>query len=315
MLRSSDQHYQDVQRLSALTVAASRRAWRRLDIDDLDGSYRDLVAPALILTLTEAQAAAASSAGRYVADALIEQGIDAPPDGSLRPRSLAGVASDGWPLARLLRSPLTRAKTLVGAGVADPIGAALPSLERIMVTQVADANRAAESVAIASRAKVGGYVRQLNLPSCSRCIVLAGAWYRWNKGFQRHPGCDCTHIPAAEDSAGDLTTSPQRAFDSLTAAEQDRAFTKAGAQAIRDGADPSRVVNARRGMTTAADPSGRRRLVRSERGVFETAEATTRRGRLPGQAQGLRLMPESIYELASDRAEAIGLLRRYGYIT
>lgn len=98
-------------------------------------------------------------------------------------------------------------------------------------------------------------------------------------------------------------------------AEQDRVFGKAGAQAIRDGADIARVVNARRGMTTAADPSGRRRLVRDERGLFTTTEATTRRGRLPGQVAGARLMPESIYEIAKgDRDEAIRLLRAHGYI-
>jgi hypothetical protein len=62
------------------------------------------------------------------------------------------------------------------------------------------------------------------------------------------------------------------------------------------------VVNARRGMTTAATR------------VRTTTEATTRRGRLPGQAAGVRLMPESIYDLASDRDEDVRLLRRNGYI-
>jgi hypothetical protein len=45
-----------------------------------------------------------------------------------------------------------------------------------------------------------------------------------------------------------------------------------------------------------------------------TTEATTRSGRLPGQAQGPRLMPESIYDLASDRDDAVRLLRRFGYV-
>src|SRR5690606_23965723 len=33
------------------------------------------------------------------------------------------------------------------------------------------------------------YVRMLTPPSCSRCTVLAGRWYRKNAGFARHPGC------------------------------------------------------------------------------------------------------------------------------
>lgn len=35
-----------------------------------------------------------------------------------------------------------------------------------------------------------GYVRMLTPPSsCDRCVILAGRWYRWNQGFERHPMC------------------------------------------------------------------------------------------------------------------------------
>jgi hypothetical protein len=128
--------------------------------------------------------------------------------------------------------------------------------------------------------------------ACSRCIVLAGRHYRWNAGFQRHPHCDCVGIPAAE-SADDLTTNPRRAFEALSGAEQDKTFGKAGAQAIRDGSDIAKVVNARRGMQTAAD------------GRLYTTEAA---GRRP------RLMPEQIYRDASGRDDATRLLRLHGYI-
>ena len=54
------------------------------------------------------------------------------------------------------------------------------------------------------------------------------------------------------------------------------------------------------------------------RRVFVTTEGTTRRGvagaRL-GQARTPRLMPESILEIATDREDAVRLLRRFGYIT
>lgn len=72
-------------------------------------------------------------------------------------------------------------------------------------------------------------------------------------------------------------------------------FGKAGAEAIRSGADMAAVVNARRGMYTAAD------------GRKYTREAATRRR--------LRLMPEQIFREAKDRDDAIRLLRLHGYIT
>src|SRR5690606_25895161 len=116
-----------------------------------------------------------------------------------------------------------------------------------------DVARQSEAVAIAARPAVTGYVRMVNPPSCSRCAVLAGRFYRWNDGFQRHPRCDCRHVPTTEANAGDIVTAPRDYFDSLDAAEQDRIFTQAGAEAIRLGADPAQVVNARRGMAYAQD--------------------------------------------------------------
>jgi hypothetical protein len=98
-----------------------------------------------------------------------------------------------------------------------------------------------------------------------------------------------------------VRTDPKLYFESLSGPEQDRIFTKVGAQAIRDGADIFQVVNARRtkaGMYTAG-------------GLKYTTESTTKRGR----KRGPRLMPESIYKIAgSDRAEAIRLLRFHGYL-
>jgi hypothetical protein len=105
--------------------------------------------------------------------------------------------------------------------------------------------------------------------------------------------CDCIHVPAAENTAGDIQTNPRAYFDSLTASEQDKAFTKAGAEAIRLGADPAKTVNARRGMQTAAD------------GRLYTTEAA---GKRP------RLMPEQILRDATSRDDAIRLLRLHGFI-
>jgi hypothetical protein len=340
-LRSAEDHYRDVQRLAALAVLASRRSWRKLDLRDLDGSFASTVGPELLIMLASAQQAAASLAEPYVDRVLIEQNFG--DDGRVArfvPGSLVGVASDGRPLPSLLRSPLTNTKMLIAQGSPEPIVATVSRVERIVATQVQDAARAAESAVIASRAKVGGYVRQLTPPSCSRCAILAGRWYRYNTGFQRHPHCDCVHIPAAEDAAGDLVTNPRDYFDSLTPAQQDAIFTKSGAKAIRDGADIGQVVNARRGMFKAQEldrrsPFTQTRVNAQGRvvnvslreyrdpvfGARVTNEGITRRGfatNAPGSTVaargGVRLMPETIYQVATSRADAIRLLRANGYL-
>lgn len=132
-----------------------------------------------------------------------------------------------------------------------------------------------------------------------------------------------------------MRTDPRKYFDSLTDAEQDRTFTAAGAEAIRLGANPAQVVNARRaaaGLTTAGarvtgpearilrggrtrgrleaqDVYGRQLLVTSE-GVTVHGVAGKRLG-----ARSPRLMPESILKIAGDdREEAIRLLKRFGYV-
>ena len=311
-LRSSEDHYRDVQRLVALTVAGARRAWSRLDVADLDASFRTVVGPELLMLVSGAQLAAASLAEPYVDRALAEQNFgDDGKAGRLVPHAFAGVASDGRPLPSLLRSPVTEAKILAGGGSSTPVQSATGVLDRIVATQVQDAARGGESAVIAARTRVGGYVRQLNPPSCSRCAILAGKWFRWNTGFQRHPHCDCVHVPAAEDAAGELTTNPRTYFDSLTPAQQDRIFTRRGAQAIRDGADMGQVVNARRGMSRA-QALGDARVTRE--GTTRRGYATTVEGSTISRRGGVRLMPETIYEVAVDRADAVRLLRANGYI-
>lgn len=314
-LQAAEDHLAEVSRITALAVLAGRRSVGKLDVRRLGASYNEVVAPELLVMLTAAQRAVASLADPYMDAALREQGLgDGGKVAQLVPGSLAGVASDGRPLPTLLRSPLIDAKMAQRAG-ADPVTVTLTKVDRIVSTQVADANRAAESAVIATRMNVGGYVRQLTPPSCSRCAILAGRWYRYNQGFLRHPQCDCVHVPVQEDAAGDLTTNPRDYFDSLTPKQQDRIFTKSGAQAIRDGADMGQVVNARRGMRTV---SGEQRRVL---GARVTNEGITARGfavNAPGSSVarrgGVRLMPEAIYELAKDRADAVRLLRANGYV-
>lgn len=157
---------------------------------------------------------------------------------------------------------------------------------------------------IASRQEVSvGYVRYLQPPSCPRCVILAGKFYRFSDGFERHPMCDCKHIPATQDVADALTADPEAYFVSLGRAGQDAWFGKANADAIRGGADIYRVVNAQDGMFTADD--GRR---------YTRAGPRTRRGRRGG-GPVLRPTVWQIYrDAGGDRERARRALQYNGYI-
>ena len=272
VLDAAVNHYERQARIAALTLAGARRA-------------ADVSLDRVVAVVTAAQVQAATEAERAVDEILTEQGIDAVSAYALAPESLAGVASDG----RDLRSLLALAQT------AD-------QFDTIVETQLADVGRQATTATMTARPQVSGYVRMVEPGACSRCIILAGRWYRWSTGFDRHPRCRCTHIPSQENVAGDYRTDPAALFESMSAAEQDKAFGKAGAEAIRAGADMGQVVNARRGMRTA-QMAGRE--------VTITREGRTRR-EVAYKAE--RLMPETILQIADDRQDAVRLLSLYGYI-
>lgn len=283
--------------------------------------YRDEVGPRITGVVLAAQVTATRESDAYAADVLNE--LDFGPRteaGVVRPDSLVGVAGDGRPVESLLASGVGRARALSETREPDQaLSDAQAFMDMVTETIIADAARAAEEVAFAARPWVDGFVRMINPPCCSRCAILSGKFYLFSDGFLRHPSCDCYHLPAPSDpdKVRDLMSinSPERYFESLTEAEQNKVFTTAGADAIREGADLGRVVNARRGMSKAQDTGWLERRRVNGRDVYVTTEATTRRGRRAGQARGVRLMPESIFEIAGgDRDEAIRLLRVHGYI-
>lgn len=308
--------------------------------------------PRLLLALAGAQRAASAGADSYVTDLLSEADSVSRPAGLIVPDAFAATASDGRPMATLLAQPAIVAKVRIaqGGSVGQAMAAGQALAEMIGHTQVADAGRTADQVATVVRRHFTGYVRMLVGDSCSRCIVLTDTVYRWNAGFQRHPNCDCVHIPVQEATDEEMMLSARAVFDRMPEAEQDRVFTRAGAQAIRDGADIGQVVNARRGAR-GLTPAGARltddeqRMLRGgrDRGrlervnvnglmVFTTSEGRTvrgvagrrlaersgtekQRGARYSSARAARLMPESIYELADgNRDKAIRMLRTNGYI-
>ena len=277
VLGAAREQYRSAQRVSLLGLTALRRA---------RGSSPPERLAALLAVF---QLAAVRNVTDHTAGMLEEQGIRDAPVASLAAGALVGIASDGRDLGSLLTLPDLTAS----------------QFDRIVATQLQDVARQAASIERAVRPQVTHYVRALNLPSCGRCVVLAGKPERSDVAFRRHPRCDCLAVPSNAANAGRLATDPVEAFDAMTAAERAKAFTRAGAEAISLGANIGRVVNARSGMGTAQVFG---------RDVKTTGALRRRYGRGP-RGDEVRLMPESIAQIATDRDDHLRLLRLYGYIT
>jgi hypothetical protein len=174
-------------------------------------------------------------------------------------------------------------------------------LDMVVRTVVADTGRQADQAAMVANKGVTSYIRVVELPACSRCIILAGREYGVSNGFLRHPRCDCTMEPVTRKH----TPTPLDAkdlFDSMTPAQRRKVFGEAGAKAIDDGANISSVVNARKSMDKVE-------MFGKTVQVTHVGTGSRKIKRPP------RLMPEEIYRLAGDdRDHAIRLLYKNGYL-
>ena len=310
-------HYRAMLRLQRSARAAAAVAWSSLSAAYLSESW-DSVSPALERAVSRLQLDAATRGAGYGGNTLADQGLYEAPEAWVDPSSLAGVSSRGASLGAALYSAIPHTKDLIAGGMPERVALSRGRevLQMSAAAQVADAGRTAAGLDTFARPKVG-YVRMLNPPSCSRCSVLAGRFYRNNEGFHRHPRCDCIHVPTTRTEAAEsegLVHDPYAYFESLSESAQDKTFGKAQAQAIRDGADLFQVVNARRGMSYAgvsADGSRRGQKVASD----FTREGTTRRALWGGaNPKGKRLTPDAIYAQGLPREATLDLLAKHGYL-
>ena len=272
-------------------LLAIRAQWARLTPkNDWDAAWAQ-VAPRVTGLVAAAQYGAAQDGAASVAAALAQTGADAPnATGRVNPAALAGVASDGRPLDTLLAQALVQAR-MAGGTAEDMLTAGRRWLEIAAHMQTVDAARGASSMAITAT-RGAGWVRWVSPPCCKNCAVLSGKWFRWNQGFERHPGCDCIHRPAMESEA------PANYRQDVDPS-QIKDLTVAQRQALAEGADLSRVVNAYRSEIVPA---------RHAR-MYTTTE-------LGSVGSKVRLTPEGIYaRAAGDRERAVELLRQHGYIT
>jgi len=292
MSLSDARRHQQMQR--ALAAAAARdmaaRWGEQIDVNDIRGSLPRWLSGA-VRSLSRWQLRAASAVNPYLGQTL---GVGP----EIRPEGFAGTASDGRSLRGLLTRPAVRALWSLSRGL--PLQRAMAGanalLRLIVLTQVEDAGRTAALVGVEGRGVL--FTRVVQLPACARCIILSGNTYSASEGFARHPHCDCAVMPLREGEYN-AVPSGRELFDRMSPAEQNRRFGEAGADAIREGASLSAVVNARRGMAKAGSPAA---------GTTTAGTGSRRRRRPP------RLMPERIFEIADgDRDRALELLRANGY--
>ena len=300
---------------SRAATGEARRLWRQVQAGNIRSSWAAQV-PRLATVIAGGQLLAGQTADEYVATVLEQQEVDLGRDGVINPSGLVGVASDGRPLDTLLMQPTVTTLTSIsdGAAAEAALSQGLAALLTIVATQVEDAFRVAGTIAGATRG-VQLYTRALSPPSCSRCVVLLGEVSSWRTAFKRHPRCDCIQVPLGSRQDTDAVTDPTAYFNSLSRAEQDRVFTIAGAQAIRDGADLRRVVNVRRraaGLSVADSIPGARRSLQRVELANGLNVPVTYSGRKKDRR--VQLMPEAIYEVARDREHALQLLAANGYI-
>lgn len=327
--------------LSDQVVVETQRLWHSQMLpNDLDGSW-DRLAGTFAMAAYNGQLASATLTAPFIDEVSRVQGFK---QGSLETarESYAGVAPDGAGLTPLLYGAVTEAKIRIGAGwaTAAALDAGAAFMAAVIKTMIADMGRYHDMTRMRAKGYTR-YTRVVNPGACSRCAILAGIASS-AVAFPRHPNCACTAVPTAGQSpfGSKRLSNPSEYFESLSRAEQDRIFTLAGAQAIRDGADIFSVVNARRGASGISFsgaigrgntvPLSGRRLIPVQIGVkpdgsplmaYTTSEGTTRLGQFgrrtdaTRRSQSLRLMPEQIYRMAgNDPIRVLELLRRYGYI-
>lgn len=327
------------------------RAWTLMNFADLDASWGQ-VGPTVLASAYTAQNANAADANSYMKQATRSYGARTS-DLAVNSSAFVGVDGSGRELASLLFGAVTTTKRAVGTGLGSQqaLYAGQLYLASMMKTALHDTSRSADLTA-ATGDDYTRYVRVVNAGACSRCAVLAGISSN-RTAFKRHPACKCTAFPVKDgvtQAPAGLHDNAEDYFESLSEAEQDRVFTKGGAEAIRAGGDISQVVTARRGATGvqygngigrgAGANSGRRMLPtqigRNADGSpiygYVTSEGTTRRGQFGkinrnlGEAEQraigarytsskyTRLMPDTIVGLTDDKELRKVLLRDAGYL-
>lgn len=292
----AQRHQKQRERLADSVARGVLAEWAKVDPENIARSWARLL-PRVTAMVQAGQINGAAGTNTFMHNLLREE---AGPE--VDPEQFARQTPDGRDLTGLLgHAAPTALEARRKHGVRAAMAHAAGFLSMAVRTVVADTGRQADRVAMVANRNATSWIRVVETPACSRCIVLAGREYSMSTGFQRHPQCDCTMEPVTRKHKPEPIDA-EDLFERMSPAERKRVFGEAGARAIEDGARISSVVNARKGM---------QRVQMHGQTVIATT-AGTGRGR---RKKPPRLMPETIYEIAGDdRDHAIQLLYKNGYL-
>lgn len=242
--------------------------------------------PRLVALVGAAQLGAAKDGAAVVPAALEQSGFPAERLGAVQPQAFTGWVNPAGatrvPLVAYLFSPLIVARMSPAEEPGAMLAAGGAALAARVHYAVADAAGQATGVGVtATKDAVSEWYDPA--PYCQRCAVLIGK--RVSVAFRRHPQCDGTlAVRHVRD----------RSKGQVMRAEDVKDLTEDQRRALADGADFNKVVNVKN------------RLDRDKRSVLSRDGASARG----------TLTPRGIYAIAGeDRAQALDLLRRHGYIT
>lgn len=243
----AERHYRGQAQRAAKTAKVAQAAWQQIPLDDLWRAWDGGEALRLADTVARAQRGAAAASADYLGLVSAAQGVDV--TNVINPSAFMSPANE---LPHWLGTAPARVTYDLRRGVPGTIAKqrGLAVLNRMVGTLVQDAGREATGAGIMITPGLNGYYRKLRTPSCSRCAILAGEYYRMEEAFKRHPACDCQHVPVAEVDAYDPEMDP---VEMLRRGEVTGISEVARRAILEDGADMYRVVNAQRwGMRTTS---------------------------------------------------------------
>ncbi|WP_433268178.1 hypothetical protein ACQPZF_03565 [Actinosynnema sp. CS-041913] len=278
------------------------------------------IRPQVVTAVEEAQQEAAALAPLYIAGTLLAAGAVSAPLALLVAGAFVGLAANGLLISALMDFAFGyyRRARLLDVPETDARALGLAKLLTYVATETNDTARLAVHVGSVVEPDIAGYERVVTLPACGRCILLSGRLYRYSTGFLRHPRCDCSMRPITSEQwrEGGSSRSPQALFGSMTRAQQDKAFGRGEAAAIRAGADIGRVVNARRaGQVYVAGGHEFTREAITSRGIGRQLGALARNGGRYRRSQVPRpTAAQLVNALGDDQIELVQQLRRFGYI-
>lgn len=310
-LQAVDTFHRRVAAREAVAVRAARHAWKRVDKNDIRGSWARVKQP-LVDVLSDMQEQAVDAGLDANIDVMAETGQYSAPEALVDSRAFSKFSASGVPLDEWIDRPAIRTLELIkeGIDVDEALGRVGGSFSSNVATNLADVIRQAQQADIATRRHMG-FIRCCNADACKWCIILSGKIYRYNAGFERHRNCHCYHLPVNLNDVGsvmDIAPTPIEMFNRLSEEEQNKRFGILGAKSIRAGADIGQIVNSKLDKTS---------VTRSSRSYFSlqlkdrgfTLPSAKDRSRKPFR----RLTVEECWS-ARSREEAIQRLKNNGYI-